>query len=624
MVEIIDDDHFGTVSFTSSSFFVNENSGQFTVTVVREYGSAEELTVNYEVNSGSAEVGNDFAPIKGTLVFAPGQLHTSFTIVVNDDELPESAETINLILSDAKPVRNKNERAILGSPNMATLTIIDNENLNEPAGAIDSGFIPVSGANDFVNAITLQSDGRVLLGGDFTLLNGLKRNRFARLNADGTVDNSLDIGLGFNDSVKAIIAQPDGRIIASGMFTQFNGVNRNRLVRLNSDGSIDDTFNPGGGANNPINSMALQNDGKIVIVGDFTEYNGIVRKGIARINSNGVLDESFDPGDGADLTVQDVKITRDSKIIVVGGFTQFNGESYDSIVKLNSNGSIDKSFHSQLYIDDTVRTIALQDDGKIIIGGFFNTIGSSKRGGIARLNVNGTIDRNFSSEIGANGSIYEVFIQPDGRILVGGSFSKYNGLYRICLVRLLTNGMVDPTVNYGFGANGSVLTIDVKSNGKTLIGGGFTSFNEINRPYFAQIHGGVINGSGRIEFKVPTYKVGETGTNALIQIVRRGGLKGEVSVQFETRLGIDENPAVPGLDYDHTLVNLLYPEGELLKIVEIPIIDDSIVEPVEFVDLILSNHTKGTEGFQSEQSFRLLVMIVFYHLVLLLLVSVKA
>ena len=175
-----------------------------------------------------------------------------------------------MILSDAKPVRNKNERAILGSPNMATLTIIDNENLNEPAGAIDSGFNPVSGANDFVNAITLQSDGRVLLGGDFTLLNGLKRNRFARLNADGTVDNSLDIGLGFNDSVKAIIAQPDGRIIVCGMFTQFNGVNRNRLIRLNSDGSIDDTFNPGGGANNPINSMALQNDGKIVIVGDIT------------------------------------------------------------------------------------------------------------------------------------------------------------------------------------------------------------------------------------------------------------------------------------------------------------------------------------------------------------------
>ena len=98
--------------------------------------------------------------------------------------------------------------------------------------------------------------------------------------------------------MQAIGVQPDGRVVAVGHFTTVNGVNRNRIVRLNSDGSIDDTFNPGGGANNPIRDMLVQPDGRTVIVGDFSSFNGIARKGVARINSEGTLDESFDPGNG--------------------------------------------------------------------------------------------------------------------------------------------------------------------------------------------------------------------------------------------------------------------------------------------------------------------------------------
>ena len=293
IIQIMDDDQFGSFSFSSPDLFVNENSGQFVVNVVRKFGSSEEVTVNYEVTAGSARAGADFVPTQGTLVFKPGQLNAKFTIIVNDDDLPERPETINLILSDASPIKDGGGRATLGTPNMATLTVLDNETLNEPAGSIDSGFNLVAGADDFVNAIVQQEDGLFIIGGEFTLINGLKRNRIARLNSDGTVDNSFDAGFGLNDSVQSVVVQPDGRIVVTGMFTQVDGVNRNRIVRLNSDGSIDDTFNPGGGANNPIRSVALQDDGKLIIVGDFTEYNGVVRNGVARIDSSGNLDHTL-------------------------------------------------------------------------------------------------------------------------------------------------------------------------------------------------------------------------------------------------------------------------------------------------------------------------------------------
>ena len=163
------------------------------------------------------------------------------------------------------------------------------------------------------------------------------------------------------------------------------------------------------------------------------------------------------------MAVQDVKITGNRKIVIAGDFNHFDGESYDSIVRLHPDGSIDDTFGSNLNIDDSIRSIAIQEDGKILIGGFFNVVGNNKKGRIARLNNDGTLDLEFLSGSGANGSVYEIAIQPDGRILIGGSF-RINGLSRNGLVRLMTDGDIDPTVNYGKGANGSVLAIEVRSD----------------------------------------------------------------------------------------------------------------------------------------------------------------
>ena len=596
---IANDDFFGQLAFTASDFYVNENSGSFVVTVERLAGVAEAVSVRYEVFNGSAEAGADYLPNNGVLEFVPGQTSATFTVAILDDDVAEGPETISVALTDPLPNRGRWEKAILGTPNMATLTVIDDESVNEPAGSVDTAFNPGAGANDFVNVVALLPDGKFMIGGDFTQVNGLFRDRLARLNRDGTLDPTFALGQGVNDSVRAIAIQPDGRAILAGFFTSVNGENRNRVARLNYDGSVDGTFNPGGGADNPVQAVVLQPDGRVLVAGDFSTYNGYNRSRLARLNADGSLDHGFDIGTGADLVVNAVAVQPDGRIVVVGDFAHFNGVALTGIARLNPDGSLDGSFNPGTGFNDSVRLVGVQEDGRILVGGFFTEFNGVVRNRVARLMPDGSLDESFDVGAGANGSVYSLAVQSDGKILVGGSFSTFNNLNRSGIVRLNPDGSVDTGINFGTGANGSVLDIAVRPDYKILIGGGFTLFDGLEREYFAQLHGGIIEGRGTLEFAEPFYSISETGTNATVRVVRRGGLSGEVKVRINTLLSAGDTPAVPGLDYESIDQVLAFPEGEVLQQVQVDIIDDSDVEPNETVDLQLSDFTDGTQGLQS-------------------------
>ncbi|HJN89164.1 MAG TPA: Calx-beta domain-containing protein, partial [Verrucomicrobiota bacterium] len=535
----------------------------------------------------------------GVLEFAPGQASSTFVVAILNDDVVEGAETISVALTNPQPVRGRWEKAILGTPNMATLTVIDDESVNEPAGSVDTAFNPGAGANDFVNVVALLPDDKFMIGGDFTQVNGLFRDRLARLNADGTIDSTFDLGLGVNDSVRAIAIQPDGRAILAGFFTSVNGENRNRIARLNYDGSLDGTFNPGGGADNPVQSVVLQPDGRVLIGGDFVSYNGNNSSRLARLNSDGSLDQGFDIGTGADLVVNALAIQPDGRVVTVGDFAHFNGVPLPGIARLNSDGSVDESFNPGTGFNDSVRLVEVQEDGRILVGGFFTEFNGAVRNRVARLMPDGSLDESFDVGAGANGSVYAMAIQSDGKILIGGSFSTFNNLNRNGIVRLNPDGSVDTSINFGTGANGSVLDIAVLPNYKILIGGGFTLFDGLEREYFTQLHGGIIEGQGTLEFAEPFYSISETGTNATVRVVRRGGLSGGVQVRINTLLSAGDTPAVPGLDFESVDQVLDFPEGEVLQKVQINIIDDSDVEPNETVDMQLSDFTDGTQGLQS-------------------------
>jgi uncharacterized delta-60 repeat protein len=338
-----------------------------------------------------------------------------------------------------------------------------------------------SGFDSSVTAIAIQSDDKIICGGTFTSYNGTTRNRIIRLNVDGSLDSSFNVGTGFNINVNAIAIQSDGKIICGGTFTSYNGTTINRIIRLNVDGSLDSSFNVGIGFSSTVNSIAIQSDGKIICGGTFTSYNGTTRNRIVRLNSDGSLDSTFSVGSGFNAgTVNSIAIQSDGKIICGGTFTSYNGTTRNRIVRLNSDGSLDSTFSvGSGFNTGTVNSIAIQSDDKIICGGTFTSYNGTTRNRIIRLNVDGSLDSSFNVGIGFSSTVNSIAIQSDGKIICGGGFGSYNGTMLRRVVRLNSDGNLDLTFFPGpdFGLSNTVNRIVIQSDGKIIFGGTFTSFS---------------------------------------------------------------------------------------------------------------------------------------------------
>ena len=341
----------------------------------------------------------------------------------------------------------------------------------------DLGFGLGDGTNNNVFGLALQSNGKIVIGGAFSTYNTIGRNRIARVNADGSIDASFAPGTGANNTVNALLLQPDGKILIGGLFTTYNGTARNRIARLNSDGTLDLSFNPGSGADNTISAISVQADGKILIGGNFTTYNGTAINRIARLNSDGTLDASFVVGVGADNTVTEILLQADGKIIIGGTFLNYSGTAQNRITRLNTDGSIDAGFTIGTGFNNAVSSLAIQPDGKIIVGGGFTNYNGTARNRIIRLNTNGTLDASFLIGTGSNGSVNTIMIQPDGKLALGGTFTTYNGTARSRVARINTDGTLDASFNPGTGANSTIEALAIQADGKLLAAGAVTVYN---------------------------------------------------------------------------------------------------------------------------------------------------
>lgn len=357
-------------------------------------------------------------------------------------------------------------------------------------GSLDASFNVGNGANGTVNSIAIQTDGKILIGGDFQTYKGTLINRIARLNPDGSLDATFKVGTGVNGSLRSIAIQSDGKILIGGGFTTYNDTTINRIARLNTNGSLDANFIPGTGANILIYSMAIQSDGKIMIGGEFTSYNGTIRNRIARLNLDGSLDTSFNPGTGANDITNSISIQSDGKILIGGAFTNFNGTAINRIARLNADGSRDASFNPTTGANNTIKSTVVQSDGKILIGGSFNTYNGTTTNYIARLFSDGSIDSNFNlNGIGANSSVETIGVQSDGKIVIAGYFTSYNGTTINRVARITTVGGLDATFNTtGTGASNGIFCSAVQSDDKIIIGGAFTTYNGTARGYIARLN----------------------------------------------------------------------------------------------------------------------------------------
>ncbi|HRN42905.1 MAG TPA: delta-60 repeat domain-containing protein, partial [Vicingus sp.] len=225
---------------------------------------------------------------------------------------------------------------------------------NTNTGAYVSTFSPPLLLNGTVRGLAIQTDDKIIYGAEYTdaINTTITLYKLERLNANnGSVDATFNTGTGINGVVTAIAIQSDGKIIIGGSFTNYNGSSRNYIARINSNGTIDNTFNVGTGFSSfaQIKNIQIQSDGKVVVVGEFTSYNGTARSGIVRINTNGSIDTSFNPGDGASgvssTGVYDLAIQPDGKMIIVGDFFSYDGTTISKIARINANGTLDTSFN---------------------------------------------------------------------------------------------------------------------------------------------------------------------------------------------------------------------------------------------------------------------------------------
>ena len=408
-----------------------------------------------------------------------GSLDTSFTAASTP-----SHYTLTVLQPDGKVL------AAAGFSAPVTLVRLNGD------GSLDSSFnaLQISGT---ISGLALQPNGRLFVIGTFTDVNGVGRSGIARLNSDGSLDTSFDPGAGANGNVGSISMQPDGKILIFGSFTQINGAARNRAAFLNPDGSVDTSTTLGSGLLSPpiIYDFAVQPDGKIIVAGNFTVIDGVSRGGIARVFPDGSLDPSFDPGTGARqntpnspvIPILAVALQLDGKVLIGGAFNVFNGSSHSSITRLNPDGSVDRSFDTG-GADNIVRAIVLQPDGTILVGGDFDFYNGVRRSRLARLTRDGVVDFSFVSSAN-NGTVFAIAPQADGKVVAGGDFTSFSGSARNRLARVNSDGSLDTSFDPGAGANDSVRTVALQADGRILVGGRFSQFNAVTRNMIARLNG---------------------------------------------------------------------------------------------------------------------------------------
>jgi uncharacterized delta-60 repeat protein len=349
-----------------------------------------------------------------------------------------------------------------------------------PAPAAPGDMVPGFNAviDGEVKAIARQPDDKVIIGGIFSNVGGAARSRVARLNPDGSLDTTF-INANLQGSLFSMVVQPDGKIVVGGaLFYQAGTLTRNYVIRLNADGSVDTSFNAGNIQNPAIRAMALQPDGKIVIAGNMSSVQGVQRNSIARLNPDGSLDQSFTANTDTHGTIFDVQAVAGNKLLIAGDFSTINGVQSSDVARLNSvDGSLDPSFNTGAGANSGVYAFAVQPDGKIVLGGNFTNFNGAPRSCVARINADGSLDTTFNpTGGGTDRAVFDVAVQPDGKILVAGDFLRYKNVPYSMFVRLNPDGSADAHYDWGV-FNFAINKLDVQTDGKVFVAGAFSQYN---------------------------------------------------------------------------------------------------------------------------------------------------
>lgn len=370
--------------------------------------------------------------------------------------------------------------------------------LNAAMLRLDERFKPnfthTQGGFEYVNDIKEQSDGKIVVGGWYDFVDGVARGRISRINPDGTVDSSFNPGTGVDNEVKAIAVLPDNKVVVAGYFWTVNGISKKNIARLNADGSVDTSFDVN--ADHPV--FCITNDHQernyhLFIGGQFKTIKGVERNNIAKLTANGALDTSFNPGLGVTSSyrhwVWAIAALPDGKVLAGGDFTSFNSIPAAGLVRLTASGTVDSAFKIGTGFNGPVRALAVQPDGKYLVAGAFTSFNGSDHKGIVRLLNTGAIDPSFNCHVtGGFGEIRSMGLQADGHILIGGNFEWVNGVSRRNIARINPDGSLDQEFDPGTGVSDTVQNLAVLRQDQVVIGGFFTTVDDQKRGKIARFN----------------------------------------------------------------------------------------------------------------------------------------
>lgn len=356
-------------------------------------------------------------------------------------------------------------------------------------GTLDGTFPIASGTSSSVNVLEKRPDGSILVGGLFSSVNAEPRSALALLLPDGALapDFLPDLRHHYGPDVKGIAQTMNGDLVVWGRLNSIEGRNHIDMARLKNTGDRDPFFNPGRGVGGSSTGMVAMTDGRIAIGGDFVSYNDEPRPYLAFLTSDGDLHPTFNGGSGPNAPVDLIIPLPGDRLFIAGGFTNYNGVPTPRVAVVDAFGALVEgfSFPNEVVPNSHRPSAALAlDDGSILLA----TVPSSQPhnwvGTLRRFQPNGTLDPSFQPPSPMYGGIYAMLEQPDGRILIGGSIHPGSTSAPRGLARLMPNGSIDPSFSIGTGigpsSSSGVADIVLTPDGRIIIVGWFSVFRNAN------------------------------------------------------------------------------------------------------------------------------------------------
>lgn len=322
-----------------------------------------------------------------------------------------------------------------------------------------------------------QSDGKVLVVGNFESYSGVPAHSVVRLTATGAVDPTFSAGTGIaansnGDFQATVVAvQPNGQVLVAGDFDVFNGVEAHRLVRLNTDGSVDRSFTSSLQPSSSVEALLIQPDGAILVEGSLALSPAGTYTFLVRLLPSGAPDPAFTPpafrSSASSLSLDSpIVLQPDGKILAVGSFTN---STADQVIRLLPNGTPDVTFRVPSGPDTTPASLGMQPSGRILLGGLFNSLGGRETS-LGQLTSSGAPDAAFAPKLQIVGSVSAMARQPDGQLLIGGNFTELSGQPVHRLARLSATGVLDAAHAAATVLPGPVNCLAVQADGKVLAG----------------------------------------------------------------------------------------------------------------------------------------------------------